>query len=603
MSRQQQDQQLSGTIMDLIRDFGKGLGALSSASGLLGITSVVVALVLIVTVPEIRVFGYIILVLGILLLGISFLVLRRRIASGVTGRRGKYGANTAIMSITFVAIIAVLNFVAYDAPARLDVTSTKQFTLSPRTIDVLDAIDQPVKAIAFFDQQNPDQFTSMGVIDDMLHEFQIRSDQFSYEILDPDVERSIANQYGVTSYGDVAFIALNSDEFRVARGAFLRESNVVAGTSVFEPNPRLEEAFVTPLLMVTKQANKEIAFLVGHGERSFAEFTEGAYSQAAQALSLENYVIRALDLQEQTIAPIGSKEDEEVAAETEEEAANSMSPAVIIVADPQKELLDSEAQDLKEFLMDGGRMVFLVEKDSPDSVRQFLSEWGVELSEEEVSDEDDFVRPDVKTPLISKLNPLLEITSILEKTYFPGMVSLTAPQGELPLLETPTGKMVMKTVESGDPWGTYVVAFEYGESGQSFIVGTGMARTSENSWTDEKQGPFSAAVLVRALFGVPIGGKIQSSVEDINAAQIVVFGDADFASNKDFNRFNNGDLFLNTVNYLAEDATLINIRPKPLARREILATPNEFDIIRYTSWFLLPAIMGMIGIFSWWMRR
>ena len=223
MSRQQQDQQLSGTIMDLIRDFGKGLGALSSASGLLGITSVVVALVLIVTVPEIRVFGYIILVLGILLLGISFLVLRRRIASGVTGRRGKYGANTAIMSITFVAIIAVLNFVAYDAPARLDVTSTKQFTLSPRTIDVLDAIDQPVKAIAFFDQQNPDQFTSMGVIDDMLHEFQIRSDQFSYEILDPDVERSIANQYGVTSYGDVAFIALNSDEFRVARGAFLKK--------------------------------------------------------------------------------------------------------------------------------------------------------------------------------------------------------------------------------------------------------------------------------------------------------------------------------------------------------------------------------------------
>ena len=159
-------------------------------------------------------------------------------------------------------------------------------------------------------------------------------------------------------------------------------------------------------------------------------------------------------------------------------------------------------------------MVFLVEKDSPESVRQFLSEWGVELSKEEVRDEDDFVRPDVKTPLISKLNPLLEITSILEKTYFPGMVSLTAPQGELPLLETPTGKMVMKTVESGDPWGTYVVAFEYGESGQSFIVGTGMARTSENSWTDEKQGPFSAAVLVRALLGSQLGERfnLQSKI-------------------------------------------------------------------------------------------
>ena len=602
MPRQQQNQQLSGTIMDLIRDLGKGLGALSSASGLLGITSVVVALVLIITVREIRVFGYIILALGILLLALSFLALRRRIASGVTGRRGRYGANTAIMSITFLAIIAILNFVAFDAPARIDVTSTKQFTLSPRTLDVLDALNQPVNAIAFFDQEDPDQLTSMGVVDDMLHEFQIRSEEFSYEIMDPDVERSKANQYGVTAYGQVAFVAQNTKEFRVASGAFLRESDIVAGTALFEPNPRLEEAFVTPLLMVTNQANKEIAFLVGHGERSFAEFTESGYSQAAQALSLENYIIRPLDLQEQTITPISSKENEE-ADDDNEEDTNSVSPAVIIVVDPQKELLEDEIQKLKEFLMSGGRMIFLVEKDIPESFRGFLSEWGVELSKGEVSDEDDFVRPDVKIPLISKLNPNIEITNILEKTYFPGMIALGPPEGEMPLLKTPTGKAVMQTVEAPDPWGTYMVMFENGETMQPFIVVTGLARTSENSWADEEQGPFSAAVLVRAIYGRPIGGTIPSSFEDINAAEIVVFGDSDFAANKDFNRFSNGDLLLNTVNYLAEDATLINIRPKPLARREILATPNEFDVIRYTSWFLLPAIMGMIGIFSWWVRR
>ena len=77
----------------------------------------------------------------------------------------------------------------------------------------------------------------------------------------------------------------------------------------------------------------------------------------------------------------------------------------------------------------------------------------------------------------------------------------------------------------------------------------------------------------------------------------------DFITNKHFDNASNGDLFLNSINYLTGDVSLINIRPKQVTRREILATPNEFDVIRYTSWFVLPSLMALAGIGIWWVRR
>ena len=61
-----------------------------------------------------------------------------RFGTRYSARRGRYGLNTAIVLIAFVAIAIVLNFVIYwavgrpDPPGflRVDTTSTKQFIVS-----------------------------------------------------------------------------------------------------------------------------------------------------------------------------------------------------------------------------------------------------------------------------------------------------------------------------------------------------------------------------------------------------------------------------------------------------------------------------------------
>ena len=118
---------------------------------------------------------------------------------------------------------------------------------------------------------------------------------------------------------------------------------------------------------------------------------------------------------------------------------------------------------------------------------------------------------------------------------------------------------------------------------------------------NDKRGPFFTGVRIQGL--APIGREIPDEPPPGGFPVVVVVGDSDFATNEHFTTASNGDLFLNAVNDLAGDVALINIRPKLAPRRELLATPSEFDVIRYTSWFMIPIILAIGGTFVWWKQR
>ena len=619
MSRRPEDQQMSGTLVDVVRDLGHSLGSLSSASALLGLLSIAIGLILLITVSEVRAFGYAILGLGLVLVSLALITARRTVTKTLTGRQGRYSINTLVMSMAFVAVVGFLNFVAFDNPARMDVTSTKQFSLATRTKDLLKDLNEPVEALAFFDKDAPEQEAVVEAVDNMLHEFDARSSKFSYKIVDPAAEPNTARQYGVTSYGQVAFVAKESGSFDLALGAFVVGTDPVTGRGDVVANPLMEQEFLTPLLVVTGEERKSVYFLKGHGERDFTSLTDDrSYFEAAAALEFENYSVQTLDLQEQTLVP--------KTGEDSSDDPSQVSPTVIIVAGPQRNLLPNEAEALKEYLKRGGRMMLLLDPDTPDSFRDFLDDWGVDLGRGNIVDQQDFLRPDKRTPFITRHNPALELTSTLERTYFPGATSLGPLTGQLPPIrigeqQVPLDIVPLLTDPSDprsppDPWGSYALVIELSgqegpvrrpivlvwrfanTSGDSWLIGD-LDRTDPNEGVDP-QGPFSVAVLIEA--GWPVDEEI-SLTDEVEGASLVVIGDSDFAANKDFNNADNGALFLNSVNELADDVALIGIRPNREARRELLTTPGEFDTIRYTSWFLVPALMATSGVWVWWRRR
>ena len=86
-------------------------------------------------------------------------------------------------------------------------------------------------------------------------------------------------------------------------------------------------------------------------------------------------------------------------------------------------------------------------------------------------------------------------------------------------------------------------------------------------------------------------------------SRIVVFGDSDFVANSALGISGNRDLFLNTVNWLAQQENLIAIRPKDPDDRRITLTADQQRRILVLAIFIIPGLILLAGVQTWWRRR
>jgi ABC-type uncharacterized transport system involved in gliding motility auxiliary subunit len=84
--------------------------------------------------------------------------------------------------------------------------------------------------------------------------------------------------------------------------------------------------------------------------------------------------------------------------------------------------------------------------------------------------------------------------------------------------------------------------------------------------------------------------------------RLAVIGDSDFAANFALGIQGNRDLFMNAVNWLAQQENLIAIRPRDADDRRITLTELRRTIAKWLIIGTTVAIFGA-GIFAWWRRR
>jgi ABC-type uncharacterized transport system involved in gliding motility auxiliary subunit len=102
-------------------------------------------------------------------------------------------------------------------------------------------------------------------------------------------------------------------------------------------------------------------------------------------------------------------------------------------------------------------------------------------------------------------------------------------------------------------------------------------------------------------------GPITLAVAGENAGfqgKLVVFGDRDFAIDANFTFLGNGDLAINSIDWAAGQANLINLTPKDTTTR-LMVPPSRvaLGLILLGSVFLLPGLVLVIGIVVWIQRR
>ena len=522
--------------------------------------------------------AFIVVGVGFGLLAIDAIISLATVRQAVFGRRGRYGFNTAIVFIAFLAIAVIVNFALFQAldrpnPAgwlRIDTTATKQFLLEEQVVNTLGNLKEPVKITAFFATDTAADAAAWRDTQDMLSEFRRRSSVYdlSFELVDPDLNPNVATALGVTRFPALAIEGVESRRTEV----------VVGGNPSDGPDVFTEQQVVTGLLVINQIAQKMVAFITGHSERDVTDpVGNTGLGLAGAALGRENYIVLVETLQELgTRMTLGDPQQ---------------IPAVIVFAGPVQELLPIDQQALLTYARSGGSILFMFEPDeTPDTFKQFLSRYAVSIGDGEAADIASFVAPSPTFIQVKKSNAQLPphpVTDGFEVLYLPGSTHFAwaiDPQS-VPLADEVT-PLIRQNI---------------------------LASTTLSSWAEtdpdsldfdfetEIAGPLPIAVAVEAVG--ELSGGVYRDNDGFISLNMVLIGDTDFASNNYFGSANNADLFVNSVNFLAKDFELISIRAKTDTNRQLFLTRNERDFVRWSGWLLMPTLISLFGFLTWWRRR
>jgi ABC-type uncharacterized transport system involved in gliding motility auxiliary subunit len=139
-------------------------------------------------------------------------------------------------------------------------------------------------------------------------------------------------------------------------------------------------------------------------------------------------------------------------------------------------------------------------------------------------------------------------------------------------------------------------------------LGKGWLKTEKvdyDSKTDKK-GPFNLGALAEIKLAPTASGKEPAPAakkpEAEKKAYLAVYGDMDFAANAYFNLFGNGDLFLNTVNFLASEEQQIMVR-EALKAQLLMLSSNEYWLLFLVSLVFGPLVMLLTGVWAYRTRR
>ena len=150
---------------------------------------------------------------------------------------------------------------------------------------------------------------------------------------------------------------------------------------------------------------------------------------------------------------------------------------MLVIAAPQRDFLEGEAELLDKYLRGGGKMVVLVEPGLPPSFRDFLERWGVLVGDGHIVDQrmsssslPGYVFFDRGKGSYAVLPGVPEVTRELKTTYHPGLIPVEPSEGITFLTPRPKDEDDEEEEQTEIPR----------------ILGSALAVTSEDSWLIKK---------------------------------------------------------------------------------------------------------------------
>ncbi|NDJ36719.1 MAG: hypothetical protein GYB64_18865 [Chloroflexi bacterium] len=288
----------------------------------LGVVALIVFAIAFIVTPGNRFTTTSYVALGVVVLALAgFIALDpEALVESVTGRAGQYTLTSILLSAVAIAAVIGLNVLISQANfAPVDATEGSRYRLSESSQELLDRLEEPVEAIAFYGESP----AAREEADLWLRAYEREAEgNFTFRFVDPDREPLLAQQFGVT--GTNVIVLTQGDRTAEATGAS-------------------ERSISNALLQVLIGEERKAYAVTGHGERDISGFEGEAYSEIVNELGRFGFEVETLNLLQLEDGAIPDDAD------------------MLIIAGPEAQFAPREIEILDAYLTGGGALMVFAE--------------------------------------------------------------------------------------------------------------------------------------------------------------------------------------------------------------------------------------------------
>jgi ABC-type uncharacterized transport system involved in gliding motility auxiliary subunit len=484
--------------------------------------------------------------------------------------RRSAGLHSVAKLLLGAAILLMVNFLGFKYYSHKDLSASQFYTLSPKTIAVLNKLDSPVKVYTFLDARN---FEGGEEIDNLLQEYlHAGGKNFSYEKIDTayDITRAADLQKQLHFDGNDHLVIITYKD-RTPR--FVKEEDL------FDQNPMTgqvegfkgEQQITAAMLGIIEGQPSKIYFTEGHGEHSIVD-AQGlvGYGIVAGALKNDNVEAENLNLAEKGAVP----EDAQA----------------VVIAGPSIAFSALEADAIDKYLAKNGKLYLLLDPYVTSGLDAVLKKYGIIY-------DDDLVLYRGMTSAGTQMTVPLAV--IIQGGFSTHPITAKFAQNNIQLLIKDARSITLPSQPGSEPKTQFLL--QTPQDAWGWISKTGDVPVDPQQLTYNKVTDIPGPVTIAAVYD---GGNTTDPATNatVTSTRIVAVGSSKFIEN-DLDETVGSNFFSNGVDWLVKKDAVLDIAPKKPQEYGVDLSPISF---RTTFWFaviIIPSLCLLAGIVTWVSRR
>ena len=264
-------------------------------------------------------------------------------------RQVRYGGYAALITLAVIVGLILLNLIIGQFPLQIDMTSTKLFSLSDQTVQLVDQINSPVNFIGLW--KSGDENPQLSEVIDL---YLARSRNIHLDTVDPNKNPGLVARYDKTNQGipQGSLIVEGAKGFKVITPQDMYDISYSQSGNRSVTGISMERRISSALLYVATGQTPVVYEILGHQEYQLKDLG------MQDTVERENYILKQLNLIQSPIPDDAS---------------------ALVINAPRADLSRAEADKILDYLEKGGRLLILADYRIRDLavVNEILASYGM----------------------------------------------------------------------------------------------------------------------------------------------------------------------------------------------------------------------------------